>query len=195
MYFVIEKICGWLFDAIVVAEPVIARYFPSRKTYLVRNFPIADSFRNRPAPIAYASRKRRMSYIGTLSKVRGLFEMLEGARRAEKETDFEFFLGGKFAPADLEEKVVLSYRIHFSNWVPYEKLVEVLFDSRVGIIIPNPVRRYQTNYPVKLFEFMAAGLPVIASKYGESAAFVAEADCGLLVDPTGLLKHPPGTRQ
>ena len=33
---------------------------------------------------------------------------------------------------------------------------------------------------------MAAGLPVIASKYGESAAFVAEADCGLLVDPTNV---------
>ncbi len=30
---------------------------------------------------------------------------------------------------------------------------------------------------------MAAGLPVIASKYGESAAFVKEANCGVLVDP------------
>ena len=31
---------------------------------------------------------------------------------------------------------------------------------------------------------MAAGLPVIASREGESATFVREADAGILVDPT-----------
>ena len=53
----------------------------------------------------------------------------------------------------------------------------------MGIIVPHPIQRYKTNYPVKLFEYMAAGIPVIASRHGESAEFVKEGQAGILVDP------------
>jgi glycosyltransferase involved in cell wall biosynthesis len=33
---------------------------------------------------------------------------------------------------------------------------------------------------------MASGLPVIATKFGEVAAFVKEANCGILVDPESV---------
>ena len=184
-YFILEKISGWMFDKIIVAEPVIARYFPPHKTHLVRNFPIADSFRLHQ-PTAYPLRKKRLIHVGSLSRVRGLFEMLQAASIAAKETDFEFYMGGKFAPPQLEQEVVSSYPVNFAGWVSYAGLVDLLFDSRVGIIIPHPIERYKTNYPVKLFEFMAAGLPVIASKEGESASFVIEAQCGILVDPLDI---------
>jgi glycosyltransferase involved in cell wall biosynthesis len=184
-YFILEKICGWLFDGIIVAEPVIAKYFPEKKTYLIRNFPLVDSFRLHKAT-PYQERKKRLIHIGTLSKVRGLFEMLESAKIAHDKTPFDFFLGGKFSPADLGKKILSLYRVSFLGRVSYTDLVDLLFDSRVGIIIPHPIERYKTNYPVKLFEFMAAGLPVIASQEGESAAFVREAQCGILVDPLNI---------
>jgi glycosyltransferase involved in cell wall biosynthesis len=62
----------------------------------------------------------------------------------------------------------------------------VLFESRVGIIITHPIERYKTNYPVKLFEYMAAGLPVVVAKDTEAAGFVLEADCGMVVDPLNV---------
>lgn len=184
-YFIVEKICGWMFDRIIVAEPVIAKYFPERKTFLIRNFPIRESFRI-PHQTPYPDRKNRLIHLGTLTRVRGLFEMLEGAKIAEKETDFEFYLGGKLSPPDLEQRITSSYTVNFAGWVSYTGLVDLLFESRIGIIIPHPIERYKTNYPVKLFEFMAAGLPVIASQEGESAAFVKEAQCGILVDPLNV---------
>jgi len=126
--------------------------------------------------------------------------MLEAAKKARKRTDFEFLLGGKFSPAGLEGQVTSGYDVNFSGWMSYGQLLEALFDARVGIMIAHPIERYKTNYPVKLFEFMAAGLPVIASREGESAAFVEEAQCGILVDPLNvkeieeaivwLLDHP-----
>jgi len=181
-YLLLEKLCGWCFDAILVAEPVIAKYFPPSKTFLVRNFPTVAPFRNYSAP-AYSQRSRALIYVGTLSKVRGLFEMVDGARLASETLDFEFILGGQFAPPSLEQMVVKSKNLKILPWIQYDKLVELLFSSKIGIIIPNPIERYKTNYPVKLFEFMAAGLPVIASKEGESSDFVKEAQCGILVDP------------
>lgn len=181
-YYLLEKICGWMFDRIIVAEPVIARYFPSKKTFLICNFPIARSFRSF-TPELYKKRKKRLLYIGTLSEVRGLFEMLNAAQAASRKVDFEFVLGGKFVPPELYKKVILQYEITFLSWVGYNEMINLLFDSCIGIIIPHPIDRYRTNYPVKLFEFMAAGLPVIASKEGESAKFVEEAQCGILVNP------------
>lgn len=184
-YYVLEKFCGWLFDAIIVAEPVISKYFPQSKTHLVRNFPIAASFQNHPLS-PYHLRFKRLIHVGTLSKVRGLFEMVEGAKLAMSKIDFEFILGGKFAPLELEKEIVGTYPVQYVSWLSYAELVDSLFTSQIGIIIPHPIERYKTNYPVKMFEFMAAGLPVIASREGESAAFIEEGKCGILIDPKNV---------
>jgi glycosyltransferase involved in cell wall biosynthesis len=198
-YYLLEKVCGWCFDAIIVAEPVIAKYFPARKTYLVRNFSLVHPFKTH-APAPYQQRPQTLTYVGTLSRVRGLYEMLEGAQLAAGHAPFTFVLGGKFVPQSLQEDVLKNYRIDFAGWLSFDAMVAVLFAARIGIIIPNPIERYKTNYPVKMFEFMAAGLPVIASEAGESAAFISEAQAGILVDPmnvvqigeaiTWLLTHP-----
>ena len=198
-YFLLEKLSGYLFDAIIVAEPVIAKYFPHHKTVLIRNFPVISSFENFQ-PEKYALRENRIVYVGLLSKARGIVEMVEGAVLAKKKIEFNFVLGGEFSPASLQYEILSNYPVEFLSWVPFEKLVALLFQSKIGIIVPHPLERYKTNYPVKLFEYMAAGLPVIASKYGEAAKFVKEADAGILVDPmspleiaeaiTWLFQHP-----
>lgn len=200
-YFLLEKLAGWSFNSIIVAEPVIAHYFPKRKTQLIRNFSKVESFQRLNNVIPYGQRKKSVVYIGLLSTPRGLFEMVQGyAAVVKKHPDFEFKLGGKFSPPQLEKEIVDNFHVQFLDWVPYEKLPVILSEARIGIIIPQPNPRYRTNYPVKLFEYMAAGLPVIASKFGEAAFFVKECNGGLLVDPqntpevaealTWLLEHP-----
>jgi glycosyltransferase involved in cell wall biosynthesis len=200
LYYWLEKLCGWMFDAIIVAEPVIAPYFPKRKTFLVRNFSSIEPFKNQPHVLPYSSRANAIAYVGLLSEPRGLFEMLEGAALAKNRIDFKFLLGGNFSPPLLQEKVLAKYDVEYLGWVQFEHLAKTLHQCKIGIIIPQPNPRYKTNYPVKLFEYMAAALPVIASKEGESAAFVEEAQCGILVDPKStieiadaivwLLQHP-----
>ena len=48
VYASLEKLAGWWFDAIIVAEPVIAKYFPSDKVTSSVIFPIAGSFSRQP---------------------------------------------------------------------------------------------------------------------------------------------------
>jgi glycosyltransferase involved in cell wall biosynthesis len=179
-YFFLEKMAGYLFNAVIVAEPVIAKYFPKRKVTLLRNFPIAASFAN---PMGYQTRDNIMVYVGLLSKARGVVEMLESHKKASEQVPIRFVLGGKFAPAVLEQELLPQHSVEYRQWLPYEEMIGVLYKSKIGIIVPHPTERYRTNYPVKLFEYMAAGLPVIASKKGESAEFVSKADAGILVDP------------
>jgi glycosyltransferase involved in cell wall biosynthesis len=180
MYYGLEKMAGWWFDAIIVAEPVIAKYFPARKVTLIRNFPIASSFQQ---DRNYKDRPSNLVYVGLLSKARGVEEMLEGHKRAAEKVSVDFVLGGKFAPASMEQELLGRYKVQYRAWLPYDEMIETLFSSKVGIIVPHPIERYKTNYPVKMFEYMAAGLALIASRKGVSAEFVRESDCGMLVDP------------
>src|SRR3989337_510376 len=115
-----------MFDRIMLAEPVIAKYFPKRKTRLLRNFPIADVFQSH-VQTPYAERKMRLIHIGSLTKVRGLFDMLDAAKIAASAMDFEFFLGGKFSPPDLEEKILSAYEVTFPGWISYNDLIDLLF--------------------------------------------------------------------
>jgi glycosyltransferase involved in cell wall biosynthesis len=46
----------------------------------------------------------------------------------------------------------------------------------------HPIINYQDALPVKLFEFMAAGIPVIASNLRLQKQIVKENNCGIVVD-------------
>jgi glycosyltransferase involved in cell wall biosynthesis len=181
-YYLLEKTCGRLFDAIIIAEPVIQQYFPKSKTTLVRNFPILSLFPEPTHP--YTSRSKNVIYVGLVSKVRGAIEMAMAAKLANEVAKIRMTFVGDFSPSSLRDEVVNNYPVECIQWTETSQLMKLLMDSMAGMIVPHPIERYKTNYPVKVFEYMAAGMPVICSKHGESARFVREADAGLLVEPT-----------
>jgi glycosyltransferase involved in cell wall biosynthesis len=68
------------------------------------------------------------------------------------------------------------------------------------LVVLHPTKAYVDSQPTKLFEYMSAGLTVIASEFPIWRRSVAAARCGLLVDPLSpeaiaralewLLEHP-----
>jgi len=64
----------------------------------------------------------------------------------------------------------------------------------------HPTAAFTESMPMKLFEYMALGLPVVASDFSAWRAIVETSRCGLLVDPLDaraiaraigyLLEHP-----
>jgi glycosyltransferase involved in cell wall biosynthesis len=177
-YRFLEWLSGKIFDGIIVAEPVIAKYYPKEKTYLIRNFPITSII---PKNNSWEKRNNQMVYIGSITKVRGLQEMLNAY--AKIGSNVEFILGGKFSPESLKESISEKNGVKFLSWLTLDEVNIVLSESKLGLIIPHPIQRYLTNFPVKLFEYMLAGLPVIVIENSLSAEFVKEADCGYIVDP------------
>ena len=109
--------------------------------------------------------------------------MINACQKASENIKLKLVLGGKFSPESLQESIGKKENIEYIGWLSHEEMIQTLHNSKIGIIIPEPNPRYKTNYPVKLFEYMAAGLPVIASKFGEASQFVMECDGGILVDP------------
>jgi glycosyltransferase involved in cell wall biosynthesis len=64
-------------------------------------------------------------------------------------------------------------------------VAEVLGQARVGLAVLLPVPKFVGGaLPVKLFEYMAAGIPSVVSDFQLWREIVEGADCGICVDPT-----------
>lgn len=55
--------------------------------------------------------------------------------------------------------------------------------ARAGIVIYQPAQNHFDAQPIKMFEFMAAGLPVVASNFPLWKGILEGAECGICVDP------------
>jgi glycosyltransferase involved in cell wall biosynthesis len=54
---------------------------------------------------------------------------------------------------------------------------------RAGIVALHPAPSFVASYPIKMFEYMAAGLPVVASDFPPFREILGDGACGLLVEP------------
>lgn len=199
---VAEWIGGRQFGGVIAAEPGIANRFQSSKTALIRNFPLLNEL-TPVDPIPYTHRPARIAYIGSITEVRGIREMMAAISQVSASLDPELVLGGPFHPAGLEFQIAQwpgAARTTYRGWLHREQVAEVLGQSRAGIVTIYPTPKYLESYPTKLFEYMAAGLPVIASDFPGWRPFIEQHECGFLVDPQDshaiarsmqwILEHP-----
>jgi len=68
------------------------------------------------------------------------------------------------------------------GYVPHTELYFHLSTADIGLVCFRPVKRYQEALFIKLFEYMAAGLPVVISAFPLWKEFVDKNRCGMTVD-------------
>ena len=64
-----------------------------------------------------------------------------------------------------------------------EGVRELMSSSIAGLVTLHPMDNYLDSLPIKMFEYMAAGLPVIASNFPLWREIIEKNHCGLCVDP------------
>jgi glycosyltransferase involved in cell wall biosynthesis len=181
---VIERVAAWGVSGVAVATPAIARRFPPGKTALVQNFPALNELTLKDGP-AYARRAENFAYVGGIEIIRGVREMIEAVGLVKGETT-RLMLAGEFPP-----KVLLGSlealdgwkRTQFLGWQSRSQVAALLANCRAGLVLLHPTSNYVESQPIKLFEYMSAGLPTIASDFPLWRTIIKEADCGILVDP------------
>ncbi len=128
-------------------------------------------------------------YAGRLSVDRGLLIYADlVCSLQEQGIPARLLLAGVFTPeSELDRFNVYAKKIinsiAFLGWIPYEHMANVYQEADIGLAILLPEPRYVAAVPVKLFEYMANGLPIIASNFASIAQIVNGVGCGLLVDP------------
>ena len=171
------------FDGIVAATPFIrdkfSRIHPN--TIDINNYPLASEF---DAGAAWGAKARQVCYVGSISAMRGVRELVHAC--ALLRSDAGMTIAGQFSEAALESEVQ-----SYPGWPRIRRLAhqdragvrDVMAASMAGLVTLHPEPNYLDALPVKMFEYMAAGIPVIASHIPLWRTIVESNRCGVCVDP------------
>jgi glycosyltransferase involved in cell wall biosynthesis len=125
-------------------------------------------------------------YAGAHGLSNDLQVVLECASQLASNPAFRFvFLG------DGKEKTALQARavemglqnVLFLPSVPKSEMATALAGAQACLAILKPLEEYKTTYPNKVFDYMAAGRPVVLAIEGVIREVVEEADCGVFPRP------------
>lgn len=169
---------------VVAATPSIARRFPRGTTVLVQNFPLLAELRV-PQPTPFAARPPAVGFVGYISRERAAVEMVQAFGMLDP-TSAQLELAGEFSPVELFDQVRKERGwalVTFHGLVDRTKMAELLGRVRAGLVLFHPLPNHVDAQPNKMFEYMSAGVPVIASDFPLWRQIIDGAQCGLLVDP------------
>lgn len=185
----LEALAARLLDFVVVATPAIGRRFPEAKRRLVQNYPDVPPLEE-PHQL---TPERRIAYLGELNEERGARELLDALALLQDRGETTLAFAGRIRPESLREELEQHpawHRVEDHGWVSAEQTREVLASCRVGVVPFKPLPNHVESQPRKLFEYMAAGLPVVASDFPLWRTFLDETGAGTTcsVEPEILAK-------
>lgn len=181
LYGWLERTAPRFIDLFITATPGIANQYPAARTIVVRNLPRLGKF----PPAESNVHSNRFVYVGGLTRSRGLIEMIEAIAQVRSDAA-TLVLAGRFDNSQtqrLAESRPGWSRVEYRGWVPHAQVPGLLREAAAGMVVLHPKPNYVDAWPVKLFEYMAAGLPFIASDFAPWRAMLGEARCGVFVDP------------
>ncbi len=176
-----NSVCKKL-DFIITATPFIReRFLKINPNVLdINNFPVLDFEKESPD---WSNRENKVCYIGSLTKVRGITELVKSLSYNEGIT---LELGGTFSPEEYRNEIIKTEgwnRVTEYGFVNRETANIIMASSIAGIVTLHPIINYTDSFPVKMFEYMAAGIPVIASDFPLWKEIVEDNNCGICVNP------------
>lgn len=186
LYAIIESgICRW-FDGVVAATPHIRLKFEKINDCVVdiKNFPILST----EMLSNIQSQSKYICYIGDVSVQRGVVEVVKSL--AHLDSDIRLVICGRFSDTNTEvylRSLPEWHRVDYMGFLDRHSVFNVMSHASAGLVTLHPTITYIDSLPVKMFEYMAAELPVIASDFPLWREIIQRADCGLLVDPLSSL--------
>jgi glycosyltransferase involved in cell wall biosynthesis len=136
-----------------------------------------------------------LAYLGIMELARGIADLIDAVRLLHQQGDQVRLLlvgGGRDLPL-LEARaadLIGSGVIQFPGYIPsHAEALRIVSSADIGVIPHHASEWANTTIPNKLFDYMAAGLPVITSDNIPCARIVGNTGCGRVFrakDPADL---------
>ncbi|NHZ96270.1 glycosyltransferase family 4 protein [Massilia sp. CCM 8734] len=171
------------FDAIVAATPFIRDKFMriNPNTIDVNNYPVPGEF---DAEAPWSEKRQEVCYVGSLSAMRGIGELVAAAQLLQSPA--RITVAGRFPEVKLENALSALpgwQRLNRPGYLDRDGVRAVMAQALAGLVTLHPEPNYLDALPVKMFEYMAAGIPVIASDIALWRGIIQDHQCGVCVDP------------
>jgi glycosyltransferase involved in cell wall biosynthesis len=188
----LELRCSRYYDFVITTEENVnsrfKKYNGENKVDIIYNYTdLGTKYKNIPPD----KREYDAIYCGGLTTNRGIFRIIETARIAKmKSRNLKFLIVGPVHEENLKEnadKLIREYNLSenviIKDPVRYDQIPELYNNSRIGLVLLTDNPLYRTALPIKIFEYMAFGLPSVCSNFGHMAKYTTADNTGILVNP------------
>jgi len=133
--------------------------------------------------------RERVVYLGTLSRARGAYELVELGRLLRGSGVRVELVGS----ADGEVRDALSAAdaeglLTWHGFVPNDRALGLVEGALAGLSLLHDEPNYRHSRPTKVLEYMAHGVPVVTTPTPPARSLVEEARCGVVV-PFGTVQE------
>ena len=195
VYRFFEKIASLKSSAVItVSRPIKDNYdylYQFQRSVLVMNCPFSfngnknDFFRTK-----FNLKRTDVIYLyqGALTTGRGIEQIIDAFTKTEEDNHIIFMGFGPLA------KLIISHaesnpHIHYHDAVPPGVLLQYTSSADVGITITDySCKNHLMSLPNKFFEYIQAGIPVIATNLFEINRIIAKEKIGLVINDISSLE-------
>ncbi|GGV27207.1 glycosyltransferase WbpH [Actinomadura cremea] len=124
----------------------------------------------------------RAVYVGHISAARGAHEMIQAARLLAPEGVTVELIGS--ADESVKPALRAAQREDVLRWygfVPNDRALRIAEGAMVGLALLHDEPNYRHSVPTKIIEYMARGVPVVATPNPPAVEIVEPAECGFIV--------------
>lgn len=176
----------WVTAIVTAGEDITARLnFFNRNVVTVENFPLLEEFVSIPCPVE-RYRSHRIVSFGGMSEARSIGEQIEALGQLPDELTIRLVIGGRPAEPKLLERLKTLKgwkRVDDLGQAARPEMIGALAQASAALILFKPGPNHYAIRSNRLYESLAAGLPVIVPNFEAWKALVEEAGCGICVNP------------
>lgn len=181
-YAIYEKRVVSRLDLIITATPFIRDKFKKYHNNVIdiNNYPIIDELKSEKRK----SKGNSVTFIGGITEIRGIKQMVKALELCT--TNVRLKIAGNFLSQSLRDEV-MQYEgwrnVDELGYIDRQEIQDLLSTVQAGLVLYLPLPNHVNAQPNKMFEYMSAGVPVIAAHYPLWKTIIEDRKCGVCVDP------------
>ncbi len=164
-------------DAVIAATPYIGELFcnRARKIAIVNNYPKLDEIEYHTNP--FIEREAIVCFAGSIDELYGHSIML----KAMENIQATLLIAG-------DHNIETTKNIKYLGRLDRKEINDLYGRAVAGLCFNLPRGNFINSQPTKMFEYMAAGLPVICSDFPHWKEIIEQSEAGICVDSNDVQK-------
>jgi hypothetical protein len=190
---------------IAVTEPTTTRFSNyGTPAQTIHNYPLLSEFpKTSSQKNINSSNNKTLCFTGGISITRGMKQMF----KLSENVGISLHLAGRVFTKEeefFEDLLKTHPNVSFTGLYSREEMVDIYNNATLALLLFLPIKNHVTSLPNKLFEYMAGGLPIVASDIDYWKPIFQKYNCGIQVDPFDeegiknavqyLIQHPEEAR-
>ena len=183
LYDCFEKFTCKKIDGVIGATPAIEKLFlkVSKKVININNYPILSESE---VNLSWDNKLNEVCYVGSIAATRGVREVVKSFDYVSSGARLNLVGNFAYEAIEAEVKDMSAFdKVNEYGYVNRSEVQKVLMRSIAGIVTSHPIPTYIESLPIKMFEYMAAGIPFIISDFPYWRKLMEGYHCCIFVNP------------